>query len=265
MSCMKKITCIILCILYGSLYAQELSAVLIAELPLEAEQFVGVDEFDNMYYVNSNILYKKTTTKMFSYSNVELGKLYRVNILNPFKIILFYADFNAVMILDNNLNELTDRIDFTDGTLFNNVQFVSDASQNNLWLYADDNKLHLYDYQGLRELGQTQPLTFYDPDFTPVNLVSTYKKVWILSKKAVYEFNEYGAFMMKYDLLNVEQIFPFEKGFMYVSQGSFFYQESNANVPIKVEYRHPVESIYVNGSNIFIYDGKLVNQYQILR
>ena len=56
---------------------------------------------------------KKTPKKTFSYSNIELGKLSMVNIQNPFKIILFYADFNTAILLDNNLNELTQKLDFT--------------------------------------------------------------------------------------------------------------------------------------------------------
>ena len=87
--------------------AQDLSTEFKTTYDLDAEVFVGVDEFKSIYYINENILYKKTAEKLFSYSNVELGKLSMVNIQNPFKIILFYADFNTAIILDNNLNELT--------------------------------------------------------------------------------------------------------------------------------------------------------------
>lgn len=245
--------------------AQEISTVLVNEIPLATERFVGVDEFNNLYYIDENILYKKTSKKIFSYSNIELGAIRSVNIQNPFKIILFYADFNSVIILDNNLNELTQKIDFTQETKFNNVTFVTGSSQNNIWLYADDNKLHLYDYLHYSEVLQTQPMTFYDPEFKAKEVGSTYKKVWILSENAVLEFNEYGIYTQTYELGQVKSIFPFQKGFVYTDAKQFIYQKPAASEPINIEHDISGKTVYINSSNIFIYDGKLVSQYQIKR
>ena len=226
---------------------------------------MGIDEFQSMYYIQDNILFKKTSKQIYSYSNLDSGKLHSVNIQNPFKIILFYADFNAAIILDNNLNELTQKIDFTKETLFNNVAFVTGASQNNLWLYADDNKLHLYDYQGKTELLQTQPTTFYDSEFLPKKIVSNYKNVWVLSINNVLEFNEYGIYTKAYQLKKIEDIFPFQKGFIYFEQNKLFYQDASGSIPVCLDYEQDIESIYINSSNIFIFDRKTVYQYQIIR
>lgn len=261
---MKRILIVTLCFFYLSLSSQELKTQFLSKTPLETDVFVGIDEFQSMYYIQDNILFKKTSKQIFSYSNVDSGKLSGVNIQNPFKLILFYADFNAAIILDNNLNELTQKIDFTKETLFNNVAFVTGASQNNLWLYADDNKLHLYDYQGKTELLQTQPTTFYDSDFLPKTIVSNYKNVWILSKDTVLEFNEYGVYTKVYNLEGVENIFPFQKSFIYYEKGNFFYQEASEIIPIALDHAHSIESIYINSSYIFIFDGKTVYQYQIM-
>lgn len=262
---MKRILLVILLVYSFSLTAQELSTVLTGSFPLQCDQFIGVDEFQSQYYINDNILYKKTAKKVFSYSNINLGKLQQVNIQNPFKVILFYEDFNAAILLDNNLNELTDRIDFTQETKFNNVSFVTGASMNNIWLFADDNKLHLYDYQQKKELLQTQPTTFYDSDFEARNIVSTYKNVWILSKKGVLEFNEYGVYTRAYRLEDTDQILPFQKGFIYLTQDNFFYNDLTETIPIAMDAQPALKKVYANNSNLFIYDGKQVFQYQIKR
>ncbi len=264
-SLMKRMCLLFLCFHFLTMSSQGLSTEFKAVFDLEAERFVGVDEFESVYYVNDDILYKKTAEKTFSYSNVALGKLSMVNIQNPFKIILFYADFNTAIILDNNLNELTQKLDFTKETLVNNVSFVTAASQNNLWLYADDNKLHLYNYQLMKELLQTQPITFYTSSFLPENIVSTYKYIWLLSKNGVLEFNEYGVFIRAYNIKNADQIFPFQKGFIYVLNGSFFYNDLTKFVPIEFDHKTAAQSTYINSSNIFIYDGAQVHEYQIKR
>ena len=245
--------------------SQEITTEFTATYPLEAEKFVGIDEFKNLYYINNNILYKKTPKKTFSYSNIELGKLNMVNIQNPFKIILFYADFNTAIILDNNLNELTQKMDFTKQTLVNNALFVTAASQNNLWLYADDNKLHLYSYQLEKEIFQTQAITFYNISFIPENIVSTYKNIWILAENGVLEFNEYGIYTRAYNIKNADQIFPFQKGFMYTIDGAVFYNDLTKFIPVQLNRKAGIDNTYVNSSHIFIYDGAQVYEYQIKR
>lgn len=262
---MKKIFFVVLCLHFITINAQDLAFEFKATHPLEAERFVGVDDFKNIYYINNNILYKKTDKKTFSYSNIELGTLNMVNIQNPFKIILFYADFNTAILLDNNLNELTQKIDFTKETLVNNVTFVTAASQNNLWLYADDNKLHLYNYQLMKELLQTQAITFFKDLFNPENIVSTYKHIWILSKNGVLEFNEYGVYITAYNIPDAEQIFPFQKGFIYVKDDAFFYNDLTKFIPIELDFKSEAKSTFINSANIFIYDGSQVHEYQIKR
>ena len=242
---------------------QGFSTELVKKSSLDVDLFIGIDDFENLYYVKDNILYKKNSKRTCSYSNIELGELKSVNIQNPFKIILFYADFNAAIILDNNLNELTQKIDFTKETLYNNVSFIAGASQNNLWLYANDNKLHLYDYQGRKELFQTQPMTFYDPKFKALDIVGTYKKLWILSENSILEFNEYGVFINAYNSLSAQQGWPFKKGFIFLNKTQFYYQEPESQVEIPLTFEGSIQSVSVNSSNIFIFDENLLYQYQI--
>jgi len=260
---MKNVVIFLLCLNYFTLASQEISTRLHLKFPLEAEVFVGVDEFENLYYINNNILYKKSKSKIYSYSNISLGKITMVNIQNPFKLILFYADFNSVMILDNNLNELSERVDFTKETLFNNVKFVSRSSQNNIWLYADDNKLHLYDYQNLSEQTQTQPMTFYEAGFNPKTIISTYKKVWILSDSGVLEFNEYGIYIDSFEKVEIDLIFPFQKGYIFYQSDSFYYQKGKETIPIVLKHDQLVKDISITSSSINIYDGNFVYQYEL--
>jgi len=261
---MKTILFFLVSLYFNFSFAQEIQTKFISEISLQADDFVGVDDFQNLYYIENNILYKKTDKRAFSYSNVNLGKLTSVSIQNPFKLILFYKDFNSVIILDNNLNELSDKIDFTQETLFNNVLFVSSSSENNIWLYADDNKLHVYDYQKLSSQIQTQAITFYQIDFQPQSLKSTYKNVWVLSNSEVIQFNEYGNYIQSFDLENIDHIFPFRKGFIYVQGKFLFYRTDDQSTSISLDYDHSIKDMYINSNSIILYDGSNVYQYNFL-
>jgi hypothetical protein len=243
------------------LFGQDIETKFISKVPLKADKFIGIDEFQNVYYILNNVFYKKNKEQTISYNNPNLGELTSVNIQNPFKIYLFYKEFNSLNILDNNLNELTGSINFTIETLFNNVIFISNSSENNIWLYADDNKLHLYNFQNRSEKIQTQPISFYKDNFEPINLKSTYKNVWVISNTGVIQFNEYGNFIQVIDIENISYFFPNRKGFIFFKENSLFYHEDNRIIKIKINFEGNMEDIYSNNSYIYFYDGEFVSQF----
>jgi hypothetical protein len=57
------------------------------------------------------------TRETFVYQNFSLGKITKVDLQNPLKIVLFYENFNTVVTLDNQLNEIQKSI-------FPKVQFL---------------------------------------------------------------------------------------------------------------------------------------------
>ena len=245
-------------------HSQKLETKFTNSFPLDADIFVGIDDFENLYFIKDYSLFKKSAQGTVNYTNLSLGKISSVDIHNPFKIVLFYKDYNSAIVLDNKLNELTDEIDFTGNTLFNNVQLVSHSSENNLWLFADDNKLHLYNFQNRSEKIQTQPITFYQPDFLPKSLQSTFKNAWILGNTGVIQINEYGNFIHFYKNETIDFISPYLKGFIFVEEKSFFYFENNNIVPVLIEFDHSLKNIYINNSSINIFDGKKVYRHIIL-
>jgi hypothetical protein len=244
--------------------SQEIKTELVSKTPLKADTFIGVDELDHTYLLKSNVLYKIRDKDTINYSNVQLGKITSVNIQNPFKIVLFYKDFNSVIILDNNLNELTNRIDLTKETLFNNVELVSISSENDLWLYASDTKLYLYDYKNHFIKFQTQPMTFYYDGFKPTSIKSTYKNIWLKDKEGVIQFNEYGNYIDFFKEKEITNIFPLKKRFVYFKNRSFYLLENKKSLPILLNYKKPIKDIYVKNTFIYICDGSNIYKFKLL-
>jgi hypothetical protein len=178
--------------------------------------------------------------------------------------VLFYKDFNSVIILDNNLNELTNRIDLSKETLFNNVEMVSISSENDLWLYADDTKLHLYDYKNHSVKIQTQPMNFYQEVFVPNLMKSTYKNVWMGTENGILQFNEYGNYIQFIKMNDISNIFPLKNKFTYIKNENLFLFENNKSIPIQLNYKNNIKNIYVNKTNIYIYDGSKIHKYRFL-
>ena len=136
---------------------------------LSADQFLGYDQFGFYFSIKNNVLSKTKKDEFFEYKNISLGKPTKVDIQNPLKIMLFYENFNTIILLDNQLNE-TQKINLSE----NNVPILATAtgivSQNRLWIYNSlTQQIGLFDYLKNTFLSITPSLQgnlkYYESDF----------------------------------------------------------------------------------------------------
>ena len=136
---------------------------------LSADQFLGYDQFGFYFSIKNNVLSKTKKDEFFEYKNISLGKPTKVDIQNPLKIMLFYENFNTIILLDNQLNE-TQKINLSE----NNVPILATAtgivSQNRLWIYNSlKQQIGLFDYLKNTFLSITPSLQgnlkYYESDF----------------------------------------------------------------------------------------------------
>lgn len=136
---------------------------------IQADEYIGEDSMGFQYFIKNNILFKKKGTEFLQYKNPSLGKISKVDIQNPLRVILFYEGFNTVIALDSQLNEVQ-KLNFTEDK--NNIiaTAVGSASQNNLWVFNSvSQQLALFNY--LKNTYQTIGLVFekviknYSSDF----------------------------------------------------------------------------------------------------
>ena len=144
----KKLILLLLLLPFVAAFSQEqsLKAQLISIQKIEADAFVGFDGLENLYYIINNIFYKKYKDELWQYKNLSLGKITKVEIQNPLKIVLFYENFNTIITLDNQLNE-TQKINFSENEIPILVAATGIASQNRLWIYNNlSQQIGVFDY-----------------------------------------------------------------------------------------------------------------------
>jgi len=264
---MKYLIFIFLFIQLFFVNAQELKTTLIEEYIIKADKFIGVDNYKNCYYVHNNTLFKKTINFTYSYSNTQLGSITSVDITNPLKLLVFYRDFNTVLLLDNKLNELTKPINFTTGSFSKNIAFASISSNNNLWLYSlDDNILQLWNHQKRKIEFTSQPLTFINNNFVPTNQLSTYKNCWLIGENNLLKFNEYGTLIESQEKTMSCYLRPFGDGYIFSEDNKLVYQKSlNKTEQIKLNPQVFIKSFYVNTNHIYIFDGTKVFVFKFIK
>ena len=148
---------------------QKIKASSVSHFSTDADEFSGYDSFGYSYQIKNNVFSKTKGNEVFEYKNVSLGKITKVDLQNPLKIVLFYEDFNSVVLLDNQLNKVTE-INFS----LNNTPIVVSAigmsTQNQLWIFnALNQQISLFDYLKNEYKTVSTPLIetikYYQTDF----------------------------------------------------------------------------------------------------
>ena len=252
---MKKPFFILCLLLLGvfSIQGQNKSASLLSSQALEATFFVGFDGLANLYYIENNVLYKKNNTQLWQYKNLSLGKITKIDLQNPLKIVLFYEGFNSVILLDNQLNEIQ-KINFNNDNSPIIAAAIGIASQNRLWLYDSlSQKIALYDFSNgnLKFITPAlkSPPRYYESDF------NTFQ--WIDEKLDWFSCNVYGNSTALGKVPSFDKIQIIVNQILLYSKGEHLYfQDFKTNKEVEVEnvdksfenfmYKDQILSIFTN-------------------
>jgi hypothetical protein len=145
---MKKLLLFLFVIYFSIVYGQSQKIYPKAQdtLTFKIDSYIGLDQFGFQYFITNEVLHKTKDSETFEYKNPSLGKITKVDLQNPLKIVLFYESFNSVILLDNQLNEVQ-KIQFSLNSTPIVITATGIASQNQLWVYDSLNQqIGLFDY-----------------------------------------------------------------------------------------------------------------------
>lgn len=240
------------------IYAQEVLYTLISKTPLEADRFVGVDDFGSVYFIKEAVLYKQEPKKTLEYNNLALGAIGNVDLLNPLDITVFYPGFNMAVKLDNTLNETT-RVDFNRVKSFRTVRYATTGNDKNLWIFnADLNQLEVFNYQTQESIPIRQPL-----NETVIAQVSDYNFCWLLTEKRLLQYNYYGSLLAEIPAEGYEGIAKNgERLFLKKGNALFYRRHGDSIQPVNIP-EILLKDFSVLGDNLYLYDGKILYHYHL--
>lgn len=227
-----------------------------------ASRFIGRDAFDNYYYIKNNALVKKGNQGIKEYKNVALGSIETVDILNPLQIVLFYKDFNSVVLLDNQLNQTIsiNGNELNDLITFENIGL---ASQNRFWFYDSiSQKIGLYQFKTNQYKLISTPINnkivFFQSDYNYA--------FWVDENQSVYGINLFGK------IFNLGKLPPYEMlQFINEKQCVFFendhfsiYNFENKEItPIPTDQKSLINFFYKEGILSIFTPWKSILNYKI--
>ncbi len=234
----------------------------IIKLDREPELFT-VDKFGNIYVYQHPILKKYTSQGklLAQYSNLESGKLHSIDVSDPFRVLLFYMDFNQILFLDNKLNSAGNPISLNDLGYYS-VLAVCKSKQMAIWLYDGyQNKLIQYSFN---PKGSTNTINLSKISNEPIsiNFMMEYGSELYVSgdNGSIWMFDQYGekANNLK---INVKYNFQIEGNTLIYNNGKniFYYSLSNHEISSqKFDFLNEFSDLKISKDNIFILKKNLI-------
>lgn len=250
----------ILLLFVTTLYSQDsLQTIYNTQTPLEVSKIVGIDNFGTQYYINNTIFYKKDATNTSNYSNVQLGEITSVNTYNPLKLIVFYQDFNTVIILDNRLAEIF-RIDFNILQPYKNVSHVSLGNDNTIWIFNQDlQQLQLYDYKAKTVRANTLPVVS-----NVLDIASNYNYCWLLTENYLYKYSYFGSLLYKIKNEGFDAIEENNNNILIQKDNQLLFLNNKTEIitPLIIP-ELLIKQFLVTTETLYIYDSKILHKLQL--
>ena len=242
------------------LYAQEDISLLLKSKTEYKDSMQIAKSYDNSnFYLIKNSIVNKSSETTYTYNNIDLGELYKIDLFNPLQIKLFYKDHNSMVILDNKLSEIK-KINFNYSDPLINVVAFSSANENNIWVY-DEISMRLKKYNYIKD--------YFDNIDIPIegevkSLKGNYNYCRLLTNNHLYKFNYTGSLIYKIQISEMDFFNFYKNNLIFVSNNNLFiFDESDSRLEKISHEKLFIKDFFVINETLYIYDEDYLQQFEI--
>ena len=101
----------------------------------------AIDNFGNIFLVtpkNEVLKFSPYGKFLWNYTNNGYGNISQIDVSDPLRVILYYPDYQQMVILNNNLNEIS-KFSFNDSPN-HFITLVASSNNNGFWVYDSVNR-----------------------------------------------------------------------------------------------------------------------------
>ncbi|MDQ8006128.1 MAG: hypothetical protein REI64_15105 [Pedobacter sp.] len=224
---------------------------------------IYADNLDNVYLLSDRdelLKYDAKGKLRWRYSNNRFGKLQSVDVSDPMRVVLFYADFQQVVVLNNNLNEITSYSFAKDGNLL--VSVIASANNNSLWIFdRAQNMLIKLSSNFTEDTRSANLYQLFDVVIDPKKLVASDQYVFLQQKSnGILQFDRFGGFVRELpidslsDFNITSNIIAYIKGDKLVNYNPTSFESSQTKLPLLP----PIKQVAVGNKLIAVLTEKAV-------
>jgi len=237
-----------------------INANLVMSTPFDWDSFVGIDSFESVYFLKSNVLFKKNNQGLQNYSNLDKGAVNEVSVFNALKLALFYKDFNSVTLLDNRLADLI-TVDFNVLSPLRTLSHISYGNDTTFWLFDSNTlQLELFDYNNSKTRVKTVPF-----QNEIIALDSDYNTCWVLTEKELQCYNYMGSLVSKLTHEGFTDLKLWNDILFLKKENAIYYKLKNSDAFLMFNLpKVLVKQFFVTNQTLYIYDEEFLHHYQLI-
>ncbi len=242
------------------LYAQENISLLLKSKTEYNDSIQIAKSYSNSnFYLINNSIVNKTPESTYTYNNINLGELYKIDLFNPLQIKLFYKDQNSIVILDNKLSEIK-KINFNYSDPLINVVAFSSANENNIWIF-DEISMRLKKYNYIKDSFEKIDIPI---EGEVKSLKGNYNYCWLLTNGYLYKFNYTGSLLYKIQINEMDSFNFYKNNLIFVSNNNLFLFDESDNRLEKISHKKLlIKDFFVINETLYIYDEDFLKQFEI--
>lgn len=239
----------------------EMSLSTVNETPLKAEQFVGIDKFNHLYFIKNRTLFKQSPAETVEFKDFQLGAIGSVDLLNPLRITVFYPQYQTAVILDNRLNEIR-RIPFVMEPPFLNVVNATTGNDNRLWTFNENSQqLELYNYRDKVNYTLSRPIAE-----NYLTHLSNFNYCYVLTDKKLRVYNVYGSLINSISAAGIQKMSLSNDKILVLRDNSLFLITENLSVETGIKTPElTIKDLFLSDEFLYIYDGEIIHKMKLTK
>ncbi|MFI5172844.1 MAG: hypothetical protein ACHQFW_10660 [Chitinophagales bacterium] len=237
--------------------------------------FFTTDNLGNIYFINDkNEIIKfsggyngnNTDTTFITYSNKNLGRPTLIDASNAMKVLVFYPDYNSVVLLDNKLAELSViRFNNFNTVFYQPAAVCKESESDHIWIYDDlSRKLFKLDETG-NIIAQSEPFDqLFEFGIRSPNIFAADDALYFdTDSNGILIFDTYSNLVINLPALPAK-INQVTGDHLIITDGDrvFIFSIETANL---VEIQSPEKNtlqINIRGENVFLRTADSISVYQ---
>ena len=231
--------------------------------------FATADHLSNIYLItadNSIEKYDSTGLRVARFTNNRLGQASFLDVTNPLKILVWFADFQTVVTLDRTLNEMG-QLNLVEAG-FPAVRCVALAQDGNIWVYDDAGFRLLKISTSGTILLESQPMNMVFPERMAATCIRDNGEMVFISdpEQGISAFDQYGYLLRTYPDLKTNRFEVLQNWLAFLDKDFLRFEHLNRFQALKITLpasaRAEGANVWAGGGHVFVQNGDILEVYQ---
>jgi hypothetical protein len=184
------------------------SLVAVKSIHKKAE-FITTDPLGNLYIIKENFiwLYNNKGDSIGAFNSRKYGNISLVDATNPYKILVFFQDYNMLLFLDNYLSQNGEPIDLQD-LGFDQVVMACQSRENGFWIFDQLKQKAFRLNANFQVTHETVNLPqWFGVSIVPESMVEYNNQLYLNDKEnGIYVFDHFATYLKTIPIKNLDQI-----------------------------------------------------------